>query len=126
MGRLQNQFASIGARPMLVSAFYGRKFSDTIPMTRDEELAYDKHVWLEEDGVTVPIALAPGDGPVKETWRPKYVVAGIPLYVFVDRAGIIRYVHWTNGRNFGLLEPRFASVIKKIAADDAKLGKAAP
>jgi hypothetical protein len=123
---LQKQFGSEGARSLLVSAFYGERFSDRSKMSHTEEIAYDKSVWIDEDSVVVPIALAAGQGITLESWRKPYAVMGIPMYYFVDRAGIIRYAQWQNPRNIALLESRFAAIIKKIIEDDAKLSKTKP
>jgi hypothetical protein len=94
-----------GFQPILVAQLEGEPSGATRP-TPDQEVAYGKKYWVDRHSIDFPIAIV--ETPVDkdgEYQTPQifkdYGLQFYPMYVFVDQAGIVRYVQRGNGPDLG-------------------------
>jgi thiol-disulfide isomerase/thioredoxin len=89
---LQKKFASRGVQVMLATSLYGY-FGKERPLTQEQELAADRKYYLEENHLSMPVAVA--SKSAEDMNSQSYGVQSIPLIVVIDRTGTVR--HFLNG-----------------------------
>lgn len=94
--RLHEHFAARGLRIVLATRFWGY-FGKEKNITPERELASDRQMFLDEDKLPFPIAIAtppagvgPADGA--DANAKAYFVQPIPQFVLIDAKGIVRRI----------------------------------
>lgn len=94
--RLHEQFAAKGLRIVLATRTYGY-FAKDRNISVAQELAADRQMFLDEDTLPFPIAIAtpPAGTGLNDASDPNakaYFVQPIPHFVLIDRAGVVRAI----------------------------------
>ncbi len=94
--RLQQRFGARGLRIVLATRFWGY-FGAERNISADKELAAIRKMFLEDDRLPFPIAIAtapPGAGPADDADvnARAYFVQPIPQFVLMDASGIVRRI----------------------------------
>ena len=94
--RLQRRFGARGLRIVLATRLWGY-FGAEKDLSADRELAADRKMFLEDDALPFPIAIAtppPGAGPADgaDANAKAYFVQPIPHFVLTDASGIVRRI----------------------------------
>lgn len=116
--RLQQRFAASGVRVVLATRLWGY-FGAERGIDAARELAADRKLFVEDDALPFPIAIATppagvGQAEGADANAKAYFVQPIPQFVVVDRQGRVRRIDlgWEPGD-----EARLAALIEKLLAE---------